>query len=384
MWETTDANGVENIWQFVDISNTHAEQWSYRIRIMCPDASIKWCDDYCVNLEKYVAEHPDNFFVISIAAGGFWWGSWQELKDNPETAPLERLLENKNVIIVCGCGNWVQAWWKIYNENEKSWNMYSAASTNSKLNNKITVIWYSAWASDNYFSPNYSLYWWLRTAMPVWFDKDKWNLVMPMIPLVTSGWNYDTNTTSSMPTNVAAGTIWNIASIIMSNNPGITPEDAMTIMYNNYLTKKTFQYKDETTNWELKDGCDSYFIDMQKLLEHELLQSDKIDKLQFYESEVELPYGPWVCYIGKWVMFEFEWERYSTTAANQSVFIQALKSWNVKFFWNKDLFLEQSWNNLVKIDVYVVDNNGNKLPDLHLRIEKNIDSSTGIRPVYAD
>ena len=78
----------------------------------------------------------------------------------------------------------------------------------------------------------------------------------------------------------------------MSNNPGITPEDAMTIMYNNYLTKKTFQYKDETTNWELKDGCDSYFIDMQKLLEHELLQSDKIDKLQFYESEVELPYGP--------------------------------------------------------------------------------------------
>ena len=220
--------------------------------------------------------------------------------------------------------------------------------------------------------------------MPVWFDKDKWNLVMPMIPLVTSGWNYDTNTTSSMPTNVAAGTIWNIASIIMSNNPGITPEDAMTIMYNNYLTKKTFQYKDETTNWELKDGCDSYFIDMQKLLEHELLQSDKIDKLQFYESEVELPYGPWVCYIGKWVMFEFEWERYSTTAANQSVFIQALKSWNVKFFWNKDLFLEQSWNNLVKIDVYVVDKNGDKLPDLHLRIEKNIDSSTGIRPVYAD
>ena len=32
----------------------------------------------------------------------------------------------------------------------------------------------------------------------------------------------------------------------------------------------------------------------------------------------------------------------------------------------------------------VVDKNGNKLPDLHLRIEKNIDSSTGIRPVYAD
>jgi hypothetical protein len=56
-----------------------------------------------------------------------------------------------------------------------------------------------------------------------------------------------------MPTNVAAGGIRNIVSIIISNNPGITPENAMTIAKNNYLKKKTFQYMDETTNRELKD-----------------------------------------------------------------------------------------------------------------------------------
>ena len=383
MWETTNENWVENIGQRTDWSN-HAKEWSYRIRVLCPDVPIKACHDKWGDLEKYIEQHPNEFFIISCAAGSGWWRSLSEFKGNPETAPEERLLNNKNVIIICSVGNWAQAWWKMYNENIEDWNRYNPSSLNSTLNNMITVFWYVEWRSDNYFSPDATVYWWVNSAMPVWYKKSEWNLVMPMISLIRSNGQSDYSTSSSYPTAVASGVVWNAVSVVMSNNVGITPADAMTIIGDNYLNKKTFQYKDETTNWELVDWVDWYSIDMQKLLEHELLQSDKIDKLQFYESEVELPYGPWVCYIGKWVMFEFEWERYSTTAANQSVFIQALKSWNVKFFWNKDLFLEQSWNNLVKIDVYVVDKNGDKLPDLHLRIEKNIDSSTGIRPVYAD
>ena len=34
----------------------------------------------------------------------------------------------------------------------------------------------------------------------------------------------------------------------MSNHPGITAEDAMTIIVNQYLREETFQYKDETTS----------------------------------------------------------------------------------------------------------------------------------------
>jgi hypothetical protein len=73
----------------------------------------------------------------------------------------------------------------------------------------------------------------------------------------------------------------------------------MTIIVNNYLKKERFQYKDETTNWELVDGDYRYFIDIQKLLKSELLQSDKIDKVQFNSDLVELPSSNGICYTGK-------------------------------------------------------------------------------------
>ena len=40
----------------------------------------------------------------------------------------------------------------------------------------------------------------------------------------------------------------------MANHPGITAEDAMTIIVNNYLIEEKFQYKDESTNNNLVDG----------------------------------------------------------------------------------------------------------------------------------
>ena len=73
----------------------------------------------------------------------------------------------------------------------------------------------------------------------------------------------------------------------------------MTIIVKNYLIQEKFQYKDETTNWELVDGDYWYFIDMQKLLKTELLQSDKIDKIQLNSDLVSLPGGPGICYTGK-------------------------------------------------------------------------------------
>lgn len=129
-----------------------------------------------------------------------------------------------------------------------------------------------------------------------------------------------------MPTNVAAGAIGNIASIIMSNNPGITPEDAMTIMYNNYLTKKKFQYKDETTNWELVDGGYWYFIDIWKLLKNELLHADKFNNILFDKESVQLPDGKGICYTGKGVQFEFDNTIYDNVKGNESILNQALMS----------------------------------------------------------
>ena len=70
----------------------------------------------------------------------------------------------------------------MYNESVKDGNRYKSASVNSKLNNKITVVGYNSWGEGNYFCP--IEYGGLESAMPVGFEKDKGNIVMPMIPLI--------------------------------------------------------------------------------------------------------------------------------------------------------------------------------------------------------
>lgn len=371
MWETTDASDVENIWQWNDWDD-HAYEWYHRIRALSPDVSIKWCADYWSNLEKYINQHPGKIYLISCAAGSSWWTNREEYNNNPETAPQKRLLENENIMIICSGWNWWPSWWKTYNENSKNWDYYTASATNSKKNNMITAVWYNSWWGDNYFSPRYSVYWWLRSAMPVWYDKDKWNIVMPMVWLIWSNNQEDYYTSSSYPTAVTSGVIWNAISVIMANHPWITAEDAMTIIVKNYLIQEKFQYKDETTNWELVDGDYWYFIDMQKLLKSELLQSDKIEKIQLNSDLVNLPGGPGICYTGKWIQFEYEWEKHNVTSENQSVLNQALKSGNVKWYWHKDSFKKYGWTDSANFDVYVVDKNWKKIPDAHLSITKNI------------
>ena len=195
---------------------------------------------------------------------------------------------------------------------------------------------------------------------------------MPMIPLISSNNQEAYITDSSYPTAATSGVIWNAISVIMANHPWITAEDAMTIIVKNYLIQEKFQYKDETTNWELVDGDYWYFIDMQKLLKSELLQSDKIEKIQLNSNLVSLPGGPGICYTGKWIQFEYEWEKHNVTSENQSVLNQALKSGNVKWYWHKDSFKKYGWTDSANFDVYVVDKNWKKIPDAHLSITKNI------------
>ena len=327
MWETTNANWVENIGQRTDWSN-HAKEWSHRIRVLCPDVPIKACHDLWGDLEKYIEQHPNEFFIISCAAGSGWWSSRNEFEGNPETAPEERL-----------------------------------------LNNKITVFWYVEWRSDNYFSPDATVYWWVKSAMPVWYRKSEWNLVMPMIWLIGSNGQSDYSTNSSYPTAVASGVVWNAVSVVMSNNSGITPADAMTIIDDNYLNKKTFQYKDETTNWELVDWVECYSIDIWKLLKNELLQADKLNDIQFDKDSVELPNGKGICYTGKGVQFTIGGQTFDMTEETRATLENAVISGKeITWIYNPDKAKKYSVTDENSITVKVMDKKARIIPDLSITV----------------
>jgi hypothetical protein len=121
--------------------------------------------------------------LVSCAADTWWWATLEKLNSNRDTQPTRNILEKENVIVIVALGNQYENNRRMHNENVKNGNHYNSASINSKLNNKITVVWYNSWWDGNYFSPEG--YWWLWSALPIWYEKDKWNIVMPMIPLIT-------------------------------------------------------------------------------------------------------------------------------------------------------------------------------------------------------
>lgn len=156
----------------------------------------------------------------------------------------------------------------------------------------------------------------------------------------------------------------------MSNNPGITPEDAMTIMYNNYLTKKKFQYKDETTNWELVDGDYWYFIDIWKLLKNELLQADKLNDIQFDKDSIELPDGKGICYTGKGVQFTIDGNTYDMTEENRTTLENAVKSGKeITWTYNADQAKKYGVTGENSITVQVMDTKARIIPDLSISVQ---------------
>ena len=146
----------------------------------------------------------------------------------------------------------------------------------------------------------------------------------------------------------------------------------MTIIINNYFTEETFQYKDETTNRELADWGKWYFINMQKLLQNELVQSDKIEKLQFNTDITELPSGRWLCYVGMGIQFEYGGEWYNMTKENEDKFRTIVANNDIKWRWNKTSWRKYGGVGTVTFDVYVLDKQGDKIPDLHLSFSKSV------------
>lgn len=142
----------------------------------------------------------------------------------------------------------------------------------------------------------------------------------------------------------------------------------MTLIVNNYLREETFQYKDETTNFELVDGGKWYFIEIERLLNNELLQKEQMEALQLKGDEVQLPKAKGIGYSGKGVQFEYGGKRYDATATNLAVLQEALQTGDVPFYWNRDRFRKYGGTTDATIDVYVTDKAGRKIPDLSLHI----------------
>ena len=144
----------------------------------------------------------------------------------------------------------------------------------------------------------------------------------------------------------------------------------MDVIVNKYLREETFQYKDSTTNWQLVDGGQWYFIKAEELMDNELLQAEKLERLTLNGDDVELPFGRGICYLGKGVQFELVGVRHdiSETAA----LTEALKAGSAKWYWNRRAFRRYGDADSVDLHVYVVDKNGEKFPDLELNITKPV------------
>ena len=203
---------------------------------------------------------------------------------------------------------------------------------------------------------------------------------MPMIPLISTNNKESYTTASSYPTAVASAVVGNSISIIMANHPGITAEDAMTIIVNQYFREETYQYmgkpqrgkQDEAKNGQLVDGGQWYFIEIQQLLDHELLQADQLNSLEFNADEVELPFNQGLCYAGLGVQFEYEGQKYDCIEANLSTLKEALKSDSIKWYWNKDRFRKYGGKDSATLKAYIIDCNYNRIPDLQLEVTKYI------------
>lgn len=146
----------------------------------------------------------------------------------------------------------------------------------------------------------------------------------------------------------------------------------MTIIVDNYLHEETFQYKDETTNWELADGGKWYFIKIDQLLRNELLHAGELENLQLNTPDVALPGGNGICYMGLGVQLEHNGKRYDMTAGNQSVVQEALRSGTAKWRWNRDRFLKYGGTGTATVDVFVVDKAGDRIPDCQLSVNKHV------------
>ena len=368
MWEAPIKSDydIENIWDQRDPRYTsHWSDWYFHITNMTPWAEVKACWWERSYLEKYILKNPNSKLLISCASDCLWWDDLATLKSDPNYNSLKTILNSKNCIIS-------SAWWnvgiltKILNELEseqQGWK-YTSASVNSWLNNKITVVWCypSEWGSlaDNIFWQN------MYSRRPVWFWKRRNNIIIPFIPLVKYNYTEQESTASSYPTGTESSSLWNFLSIIMSNNPWLTLEWAMTIMLDKYLYEDTFRYVND--EWKVVDWETRFLFDTRKFLEEEVIIKSKINKIQFSWDIVELPSHKGISYKWLWFQFEYNWEKYDVIDKNMWKLKDLLKSGaDIKYYWNKKMWRKYWWKSSVTFDVVLLSKDWEEIPDVSLK-----------------
>lgn len=365
---TETYEGADNIGN-MNAPTDHAYEGYWRIKSLCPGTSIK-CVYSPERFEEYCNVHPIDCYFVSRAVDNLSCSNWEELSSTDKTKTLKRLLEKENFILCSAISNRTTTRWKNYNELVMDGDLYNTASVNSLMNNKITVAGYHTNGYNNFFVPDTDSGKGTESKMPIGFESTKGNIVMPM-PAVIGGNNKENTTTaSSYPTAVASAVVGNAVAVVMANHEGITPVGAMDIIVAKYLREETFQYMDETTNWQLTDGGKWYFLKMEELLNNELLQAGRLESLSLNGDDVELPQCKGICYTGKGIQFEVDGTRHDLTDA--AALKQVLKAGNARWFWNRSLFRKQGGTTSTELNVHVSDINGNLIPDLHHTVTKPI------------
>ena len=222
---------------------------------------------------------------------------------------------------------------------------------NSKKNNKFTVTWYN---KDDFYTSDFNS-WPQHCYMGNWFPRKwNWNTIIKMYAQdYFIDWRYWLHETSSYPTAAAAAVFGNMIDVVMGNHPWITVPNALDII-DNYLIEKRMRFIDYNVSEEIQTWWFIYDVDVEKFNEEEVLHVSELSQLSFNSDIVELPSRKGVCYVGKWIQFEYNGEKYDGN--NDSTFVQAIHSWEtIKWYFSKDRFRKFGWTNSVEIVVCGVD-----------------------------
>ena len=367
------ADGVDENIGVSPESDWHGNLVYQRYRDICPNSIIKGCYGTLAHLENYLNEHPDDFYFISCSVSTIYGRNLKDLSTKYDLPNYKRILEKKNVIFCNSGGNKDNYSFKVYNESVNDGDWYQESSINSIINNKIAAFGY--FPGGDYYCPNINFG--NQSLLPVGFYKENGCLAMPMICSTSDYADALTHTYSSRAAPIVCGTIGNAVAVIMMNRPELeTPVDAMDIIVDKYLREETLKIRVDTiwtsSNPTLIEAENSpaYFIKTQELMDNELLQAEKLERLTLNGDDVELPFGRGICYLGKGVQFELDGVRHDIS--DSEALSEALKAGNAKWYWNRRAFRRYGDADTVDLHVYIVDKNGEKFPDLELNVTKPV------------
>ncbi len=367
------ADGVDENIGISSQSSEHGNNVYDKYRHISPNSIIKGCYGDWRHLENYLNEHPDDFYFVSCSMTWMGGSSLEELERYSDLPYFRKVLDKKNVIVCNAGGNKGKYTYKVYNESVKDGDWYMESSINSKYHNKIAAIGY--YPRKNYFSSKSLIG--NDSFLPVGFYTENGCFAMPMISTIVTATGVDEiSTKTSWATPMVCGAIGNAVAVIMMNRPELeTPVDAMDIIVDRYLRMEKLMFTEDTV-WSANptlieaENSPAYFLKTQELMDNELLQAEKLERLALNGDDVELPFGRGICYLGKGVQFELDGVRHdiSETAA----LTEALKAGNAKWYWDRRAFRRYGDADTVDLHVYIVDKNGEKFPDLELNITKPV------------